>query len=170
MLTKEVLIVARTRMAGGRVCVGALSSAGESLRLMNQHCRPDVAAESPYKIGEWWKVKCEPCGEQKPPHVEDVAVAASSKIKMEQDLAAYLLANAKSWKGSIQNLFGGKVRFTSNGAGYISPEDVSPNATGFWVPDRDLRLDQDANGNTGYYYDGFRHLRYVGTQDEIAKI
>src|SRR5579884_592836 len=113
MPTKQVLIVARTRMGGGRVCVGGLSSSGESLRLVNEQCRSDVAGESPYKIGEWWKVQCEPCGEQKAPHVEDVAVAAKSKIKMEKDLAAYLLAHTNPWKGSIQALFDSKIRFTS---------------------------------------------------------
>lgn len=131
MATKKVLIVARTLMGGGRVCVGALSDEGESLRLMNQNRRSDVASESFYRIGEWWKITCDPCGEQKPPHLEDVAVAESSKIKTEKDLAGYLLAHTKPWKGAIQNLFAGKIRFTNNGGGYISPDDVPPNATGF---------------------------------------
>lgn len=150
--------------------MGALSTDGENLRLMNQHCRSDVASESPYKIGDWWKVNCEPCGEQKPPHVEDVAVATSTKIKTEKDLAAYLLANTKPWKGPIQALFNGKIRFTNNGGGYISPDDVPANATGFWIADTDLVLEADSRGKTGYYYDGFRHLSYVGTQDEVPKI
>lgn len=170
MRSEDVLIVARTRMGGGRVCIGALSSTGENLRLMNQQCRSDVAGESPYRIGEWWKVKCEPCGEQKPPHVEDVAVAEKSKIKTENDLAAYLLSHTKPWQGPIQALFDKKIQFTKNGGGYISPDDVPTHATGFWIPDHDLDLDSDARGKTGYYYDGFRHLSYVGTQDEIAKI
>jgi hypothetical protein len=137
---------------------------------MNENCRSDLASDSPYQIGDWWKITCDPCGEQKPPHVEDVAVAQGSKIKTEKDLAGYLLDHAKPWKGRIQILFNGKIRFTNNGGGYISPDDVPPNATGFWIPDRDLKRGADARGKTGYYYDGLRHLSYVGIQDEVPKI
>jgi hypothetical protein len=170
MPTEEVLIVARTRMGGGRVCVGALSKGGENLRLMNENCRSDVASESPYRIGEWWKITCDPCGEQKAPHVEDIAVHKGSRTKTEKDLAGYLLAHIRPWKGPIENLFDAKIRFTNNGGGYISPDDIPQNATGFWIPDRDLEPESDLRGKTGYYYDGFRHLSYVGTQDEVSKI
>jgi hypothetical protein len=170
MPIKEVLIVARTRMGSGRVCIGALSGTGEDLRLMNQQCRSDVAGESPYKIGEWWKINCEPCGEQKPPHVEDVAVAKCSRIKTEKDVVGYLLSHTSPWKGTVQSLFDAKIRFTNNGGGYISPDDVPTHATGFWISDRDLELESDQRGKTGYYYDGFRHLSYVGAQDEVPKI
>jgi hypothetical protein len=49
--TKLVAIVARTRMYGGRVCVGALSDAGENLRLMNKDCASDRDQDSPFRIG-----------------------------------------------------------------------------------------------------------------------
>src|SRR5438067_12334551 len=77
MAQKNVLIVARTRMYGAKVCVGALSDQGESLRLMNQSCESDQGGSVPYRIGQWSEVDCEPCGPPKPPHVEDVSVRSA---------------------------------------------------------------------------------------------
>jgi hypothetical protein len=80
MAKVRVLIVARTRMHGSKVCVGALSDSGEHLRLMNATCDSNVASESPYRIGEWWSVQGKWCGEQKPPHVEDFAVTQATRL------------------------------------------------------------------------------------------
>jgi hypothetical protein len=52
---RTVIIVARTRMYGGYVCVGAISEDGESLRLMNSNCDFCRAQDSPYQVGEKWE-------------------------------------------------------------------------------------------------------------------
>jgi hypothetical protein len=170
MATKKVLIVARTRMYGGRVCVGALSDSGENLRLMNQRCESDIGTNSPYKIGEWWKLTCEPCGALGPPHIEDASVTASTKIGEQRDLNKYLVAATKPWRGPIDALFDGKIRFTGSGAGYISRDDIPAGATGFWIPDSPLKLDVDSRDKAGYYADYGRHLSYVGLQEEVDAI
>ena len=150
MANKNVLIVARTRMYGAHVCVGALSESGENLRLMNQRCDSDTGSNSPYKIGEWWKVTCEPCGTLPPPHVEDVAVTESSKVGEQADLAKYLIRATKPWRGPVDALFDGKIRFTGSGAGYISRDDIPTGATGFWIPDSALKLEVDSRDKAGY--------------------
>jgi hypothetical protein len=169
--TKIVVIVARTQMHGGRVCVGALSADGESLRLMNTKCGSDRAQNSPYQIGEQWRIVCAPCGEQKSPHLEDVAVSSAANLGTVKDLVGYISDRAKPWKGPIGALFEGKIQFTQNGAGYISESAIPGGATGFWIPSSDLVLKNDDRGKTGYYPAGdYRHLSYVGVQDPAERI
>lgn len=170
MTTKNVLIVARTRMFGAKVCVGALSEAGENLRLMNLRCDSEVGTISPYRIGEWWEVVCEPCGKLLPPHIEDVAVSASSKVRDQEDLTEYLIGATKPWRGPINSLFDGKIRFTAAGAGYISGDAVPAASTGFWLPNAPLKLEVDSRDKPGYFDDYARHLSYVGVQEEINVI
>jgi hypothetical protein len=170
MPTKKVLIVARTRMYGARVCIGALSADGENLRLMNLHCESDPGPKAPYRIGEWWRVVCEPCGARTPPHVEDVAVSEASKMGEQEALNEYLVSVTKPWRGPIDVLFDGRICFTRNGGGYVSRADVPAGATGFWIPDSRLHLHVDDRDKPGYYADGSRHLSYVGTQEEVDVI
>jgi hypothetical protein len=168
---KSVVIVARTRMYGGRVCVGALSEAGENLRLMNLTCSSDRDQDSPYKVGEKWEISCEPCGPQKPPHLEDVTVSKATNLGSIGGLAEYILERAKPWNGSIDVLFEGKIQFTRNGGGFISTSEIPGGATGFWIPSGDLHLDHDERNKAGYYLQGdHRHLSYVGVQDTISVI
>lgn len=170
MATKKVLIVARTRMYGAKVCIGALSESGENLRLMNPHCDSDIGTKSPYRIGEWWQVECEFCGPNTPPHVEDVTVASATKFSIQSNLADYLKKATKPWKGPIEVLFDGKIQFTGNGGGYISPSNIPSGATGFWIPDSPLKLDVDDRDKRGYYSHYMRHLSYVGTEEEVDVI
>lgn len=170
MAKKTVVVVARTRMYGAKVCVGALSDKGEYLRLMNEACESDIAARVPFRIGEWWEIDCEPCGPQTPPHVEDVAVAKARKVGEEKKLSKYLLSVTKPWKGSMAVLFDGKIKFTRNGGGYISAADVPSRATGFWIPTEQLHLDTDERDKRGYYDSVNRHLSYVGTDEEVESI
>ncbi len=170
MPTKKVVIVARTRMYGTKVCIGTLSEEGENLRLMNRRCESELGPEAPYRIGEWWRVVCEPCGTLTPPHVEDVAVSKASKIGEQEDLGDYLVSATKPWKGPIDVLFDGRVCFTQNGGGYVSQADIPPGATGFWIPDSRLHRNVDDRGKPGYYVDSSRHLSYVGTQEEVDVI
>jgi hypothetical protein len=171
MAVSKVLIVARTRMSGEKVCIGALSEEGESLRLLNAACTSDLAYNSPYKVGEWWRIACELCGSSRPPHVEDVAVSNALKIGDERDLRKYLTTQTKSWQGKIETLFDGKIRFTNNGAGFISEADVPRYATGFWLPSSPLNLETNVRGNSGYYpVHDYKHLSYVGTQNAVPQI
>jgi hypothetical protein len=170
MAKKRVVIVARTRMYGAKVCVGALSDQGEYLRLMNQACESDIAARVPFRIGEWWEIDCEPCGPRIPPHVEDVSVAQAAKLGSEADLSKYLLGTTNPWQGPMNVLFDGKIQFTRNGGGYISPAAVPSRATGFWIPSEPLHLETDERDKRGYYDRSNHHLSYVGTDEEIEVI
>ena len=169
---KTVVIVARTRMYGGHVCVGALSDVGVSIRLLNSQCDFNRDQDSPCRVSEIWEVVCTSCGTRKPPHhVEDTAVTEAKRVGTQKDLVGYILERAKPWKGPIDILFEGKIQFTQNGAGYISESAVPPAATGFWIPSSDLSLQKDDRGKIGYYtQNGYRHLSYVGVQNPVERI
>lgn len=169
--SKFVVIVARTRMYGGRVCVGALSEAGENLRLMNKDCAAEQGHSCRFMVGEEWEITCDACGPRRPPHVEDVAVSKAIQRGSVASLAEYILKRATPWKGTIDTLFEGNIQFTGNGAGFISEAGIPAGATGFWIPSDDLRLDHDDRDKAGYYPEhDFRHLSYVGVQDPIDVI
>ena len=108
MAKKTVLIVARTKMYGAKVCVGALSDQGENLRLMNGNCESDIASRVPFRIGEWWEIDCDPCGARIPPHLEDVSVTNAAKVGEQANLSDYLLTVTNPWRGPIQMLFDGR--------------------------------------------------------------
>ena len=168
---KVVVIVARTHMHQGRVCVGALSETGENLRLMGPTCHPELDEKCAFQVGEKWRIWCSPCGERKPPHVEDVAVAQAVRMEVVSDIVDWVLALAKPWAGGIGDLFERKIHFTANGAGYISKNNVPPCSTGFWIPYCDLRLQEDSHGKLAYYaLSDYRHLSYVGVQEPIEFI
>jgi len=167
----RVFIVARTKMAGGRVCVGGLTEEGESVRLMNQNCSSSLGQNSPYEVGELWNIEFAPCGEQRPPHIEDVAVTAAERIQKISSVTKFIRSRVEPWQGGIDCLFDGKIQFTGPGAGYISEADIPANAIGFWVPDRPLNLKEDQRNHSGYYPKGdLRHLSYVGTAPPIPTI
>lgn len=168
---KTVVVVARTRMYGGHVCVGALSDDGASIRLLNSKCDFNRDQDSPYQVGEKWEVVSAACGSRKPPHVEDAAVAEAKKVGTEKNLVGYIFERAKPSKGPIDILFEGKIQFTQNGAGYISESAVPAAATGFWIPSSDLLLQKDDRGKIGYYIqNSYRHLSYVGVQNPVDRI
>lgn len=169
MARKNVLIVARTRMGGDKVCVGALSESGENLRLMNQRCASDLEKDSSYRIGEWWQIMYDPCGSQTPPHVEDISVSATIKVGNQPDLAKYLLQKTKPWKGAIDVLFDGKIQFTQNGSGYISAASVPTGATGFWIPNSPLKLDASDSDKLRYRFKHGR-LSYVGVDENVVEV
>lgn len=171
MAKKTVVIVARTNMYGGRVCIGSLSEDGENLRLMNTNCASDLGHRTPYQVGEKWNIVCEPCGAQMPPHVEDVAVSEATRGGCVKDLVGFISERSKPWKGGIGTLFDGKIQFTQNGAGYISKSDVPKSAIGFWLPSSNLELHQDERGKSGYYpKKDYRHLSFVGVQEPVELI
>ena len=164
---KQVLIVARTRMYGGRVCIGALSDDGENLRLLSASCGYEA---SNYQIGEMWDISFNRC-QTRPPHFEDIAVVSRTRVGIEPDPRAFILARVQPVTGSIVSLFDGFIRFTGTGSGYISENTGIPaSATGFWLPNAALHLENVPRGQLYGHQNDYRHLKYVGFQNPIAEI
>lgn len=75
---KRVLIVSKTRMRGGHVCVGGhdLDERMRSLRLL-QPDGTNMPADARFEIGQLWELNYQPAPNVQPPHVEDVLVDPS---------------------------------------------------------------------------------------------
>lgn len=157
-------------MRGDRRCIGALGPKGESLRLKERDGGwPTV--QSRFHVGQVWDVEITRQGvEREPPHTEDVRVLHACLLGREENLAAAILRRVKPWRGSIDLVFDGLVRYTWNGNGYIARRSGVPNySTGFWIPDRDLILRRD-----GRHFDYNSHIArglvYVGEQPPPRRI
>jgi hypothetical protein len=161
------MIVARTKMGGGRVCIGALSEQGENLRLLSPTCGYEQSA---LQTGQLWDITFDRC-KITPPHGEDVAVVQQVQRKQDVDVREFVLERVKILKGTISELFEGKIRFTSSGSGYISATNGLPDgATGFWLPSTPLYLEEAPRGALYGPHQDYRHLKYVGFPGPIAII
>ena len=165
----RITILARTRMGGGRVCVGGMSEAGESFRLMSSVCGYHNKS-APFQVGQAWEIRHHKCEHLEPPHLEDVAIDVAKLIDTTEELRKFVLERAAPWKGGIDRIFDGKLQFTGSGSGYISHGGGLPSSsTGFWIPDRDLRFEDDPRQM--YSPEGDRrHVAYVGTAQPMPVI
>ena len=167
----EVLIVGRTRMAGNSRCIGGITGDGTSIRLL----RPDGLqwdASIAFQVGQVWDLTYTVASNRVPPHVEDVVVTSGSHLRDLPDVSQRLRNGIHPWRGGVDQLFDGLVRFTGNHNGYICRRvGVPARSTWFWVPDRDLVLRSD-----GRHYDyptgigTSRGLAYVGEQPALARL
>jgi hypothetical protein len=158
----KVVIVARTRMNEGKICIGGISEEAESFRLMDDDCNYHMKA-CPYEVGEIWDMKVKACKHLEAPHLEDVAVIEAKKLGIEKNLWRFIAERTTPWKGSIESIFDGKIRFTGNGSAYISHSGGLPSvSTGFWIPDTDLEFKDEPR--VAYFPKRERrYLSYVGT-------
>jgi len=157
-----VVILARTRMSGAKICIGGMSEEGQSFRLMNAQCNYHTNA-CVYMVGERWHMTLQPCEGLEAPHLEDTAVLKSKLIGIEPNLRGFILHRATPWTGGIDTIFEGKILFTYNGSGYISESGGLPGAsTGFWIPNEDLQFSDHPRPAYSLRND-CRYLAYVGT-------
>jgi hypothetical protein len=162
----RVLVVSRTRMRGGHVCVGGhdLDRDMRSLRLL----RPD-ASNTPFEIGQVWELDYEPVPHVHPPHVEDVRVDPNTARYVDtlEPLGPFLRERVTVWKGVP---FEGTLLRTNSGTGYVPVEGPFPScSTGYWLPEQPLEFD----GDSRYVFraeDGRRRIRYVGVAEPAARI
>lgn len=141
-------------MGATGVCIGALTRQDcRSIRLCvadGVHHHPVTA---PYRIGQVWDLAYEPAKLIEPPHVEDVVLAGPGRfVAMQSGMGRYLAACVSVWDGGPVALFGGRLRFTASGSGYLDREAGLTPSVGFWRPDRDLDL--EPGGSQRYRYAG----------------
>ncbi len=170
----RVLIVSRTRMREGRVCVGAHDLADfRSLRLY-KHDGTYLNEADPIAIGQIWELQYRPKTDLEPPHVEDVIVTreGAAQVGREPNLAALILQRDVIWR-TPEELFGGRLHFTGAGSAYVPAEGPLPSrSTGYWLLDMPLQR-QQYDGKTRYVRaasTGLRRISYVGTAAPRATI
>jgi hypothetical protein len=165
----RVLILSRTKMRGNKCVGGLLLHNNQSIRLLTASGtnQPNNTA---YQVGQIWDLAFTPAQSLTPPHTEDVLVAGGTYLSSVPNLAAFLAARVTSmadryWEGGPERLFGGVVRATGNGSGFIAQPHVPPISTGFWRPDQDLTARTEGNRVRYVYpgnYGGARYFTYVG--------
>lgn len=135
----RVVIVARTRMHGDHVCIGAhdLDHEFRSMRLFDRHGN-HWTTSSQFIVGDIWDIRYRTtyC---RPPHVEDVKVIQQRLLGRMPVLKEMLLKHIRPWGGGPQALFDGTVQMTTSGTAYVPAGGRLPEcSTGYWIPGDDL--------------------------------
>ncbi len=167
----KVVIVAKTRMGSG-ACIGAISLAGRSLRLIAADQASHDQFNQAYQVGEVWEIETAPA-EIIPPHVENVVVTAKRRLPPLSGLIPFIERHMPPHVGGLEGLYTGLTQATPAGALYISQAGgVPPFSTQFWRPDQPLtRLAEGKRLRYRYPTpDGGRTLTFVGFQAPPAEI
>ena len=166
----QVIIVSRTRMADGFVCVGGLDVDNRrSVRLLDARGRHETAETCPYTIWDIWDIDYYPNQRRPNPHTEDVNVTRRMKIDRVD------APNMPIFHGSLFSVFDGKLRHTDKDKLYISKEDVPTFSTCFWINDKRLLGYKNDRGRWQYRYTDMSNqygytISYVGSAEPLDTI
>ena len=168
----KVLIVAKTRMGSG-ACIGGITQAGESVRLISTDMDAHDGAGLEYDVGDVWEIESAPAPGIIPPHVEDIIVHSKRRLPCRTNPIAVIERFMPPGIGGPEALFDGLTQFTSNGALYIAESGgIPPYSTTFWRADQPLVRDTTSK-RVRYRYspeDGGQSLTFVGFQEPPQSI
>jgi hypothetical protein len=153
----RVLIVSRTRMNKGRVCVGGhdLDRDFRSVRLLTLGGM-NMPEDKPLQVGDIWELDYSDHEDPDPPHVEDVVVTSGKRVDAIalSELASHLTERVTPWNGSPEGLFDSTVAATPSGRVYVPEEGPLPtHSTGYWIPDDEVAK-RISFGKVRYLYMG----------------
>ena len=138
----KVLIVAKTRQGSG-ACVGGITFAGQSVRLVAANAGTDERAGLDYQIGEVWEVEGEPAARLIPPHVENFLVRARQFLGPMTDPVGFAERQMLPKEGPVDLLFEGLLQAALHGALFIAGRTgTPPYSTTFWRPDWPLQREE----------------------------
>ena len=180
----RVIIVSRTRMANGYVCVGGVDvDYHRSVRLLTANCGHETAADCPYEIWDIWDVDYYMSQRRPNPHTEDANVTRREKMdkvdapNMSVNRFAAVLEGLRIplFRGSLFSVFDGKLKLTDMDKLYISKEDVPAYSTCFWINDKRLLGYNDSRGRWKYRYNNMTNMygytiSYVGAEEPLDTI
>ena len=140
---ERVLIVARTRMGSGGVCVGGFAlDSKRSVRLLTRDAKPQPRLTE-FQIGQIWKVDFRKVANAEPPHVEDVTVFSKHLLEEVDSMHETLMSLIQPWTGGPESLFDGMLTIDRTRC-YVSKSGLMPQrSTGYWVLDRPLIFDKE---------------------------
>jgi hypothetical protein len=170
-----VVVVSKTRMREGRVCVGAHDVDRNFLSLrLYRHDGTYLHEDDNIEIGQTWDLRYRAKAGIEPPHVEDVIVEreGAALIGAEQDLEQVIRARDVVWQ-TLEELFEGCLRYSARGSAFVPAGGPLPSrSTGYWHPSSDL-VRQEFDGSVRYRWTGagpLRSIRYVGLTESIDTI
>jgi hypothetical protein len=168
----DVLILSKTHMNHGKCCIGGITGNGRYVRLLtsegeNQSENTDLTPRQVYSIEFTERENINP------PHIEDVLIQ-SRKLKgiIKNDIKIIDFIKQRKisiWEGNSNVLFDNKIKWTNNGSGYISKDNIPSHSVGFWVADKNLTksIYYDKPRYNYKCYSGWHSLPYVGFEEEI---
>jgi hypothetical protein len=166
----RAMIVSRTRMRGEHRCVGALGEDGRSLRLLRSTGDHWESEQCPFQIGELWELEWTEVKELRAPHLEDVHLTSFTRKGASVPREFILEHAVPISRGGVDAIFGGSIRFTVKGNGYVRNDGTLPGcSTGFWIPDKSLVLRDDCQ-HFDYSENPTRGLKYVGEPPAPQKL
>lgn len=167
-----VLILGKTKMNDG-ICIGGyLTSERRSVRLIPQG-RHNNPLDDDHQIGDLWEIDFHRPAQIVDPHTEDIIVTRSRFVRHVTDIRNFITEHMTPYNGPVTGLYGGLIRFTGNGSGYISHNVGVPNySTCFWIPDRHLNCSQEGNKKYYLYNNNLRQLKFIykGMQESVNRI
>ena len=180
----RVIIVSRTRMANGYVCVGGVDvDAYRSVRLLTANGGHEMAETCPYEIWDIWDIDYYLSQRRPNPHTEDANVTRREMIdkvdapNMSVNRFASVLesSNIPLFRGSLFTVFDGKLKLTDMDKLYISKDDVPAYSTCFWINDKRLLGYYDSRGRWKYRYNNMTNMygytiSFVGTEEPLDTI
>ncbi|NDV46582.1 hypothetical protein D0T49_05935 [Paludibacter sp. 221] len=153
MKKETILIISKTVINPGQLCVGALTSSGRQVRILDRlgNNQPQYTN---LNLGQIWDIEYTDKEDNTPPHVEDILVYKRlQRGNRKEDITMKSLVekfNIPIWQGHPDNLFDGLLQWTPSGSGYIEKgKGVPKHSVGFWISDRDLKKRE---------YEGDRYL------------
>jgi len=170
-----VLILSKTNMNNGQVCIGGITLQGRYVRLLdsngsNQPGDTDLAPK------QAWEIEYKERTNNTPPHVEDILIQSrkpKGKLKNNITIKDFIeKRNISIWKGNPDVLFDGLIQWTPNGSGYINKNGGVPrHSVGFWISDRDLKRKEYKGIRYQYPSSiGWRSIKFKGFEDTVDTI
>ena len=160
-INSDVVILARTKMSGDKICVGAYDIANNrAVRLLDERANAYTAI-APFKVGEIYNITYAERYDIVLPHSEDVAVY---KYTLNSSNNALFIGTQQLLRINLNNLcelFGGKLTWTNN-SGHL----LKGNTTDYSVTIATLNC--DLIKNNGYFVQNIDHcpykVKYVGCE------
>lgn len=168
----EVLILSKTYF-GNNVCVGGMVlKNNQYVRLLNPGGWYQFS-DTKFNIGDVWDITFTPSSSITEPHNEDVIILSQTYLgKINSVTSEILNRGVLIWRGSINNIFEGKIRWANSGAGFLSANfpDYPTHSVGFWLSDAPLSY-----ANDHYFYPtgnafSSRKLKYKGIPNPVLII
>jgi hypothetical protein len=174
-MKEVVLILSKTQMNNGQVCVGGLTTSGRYVRLLDKN-GTNQPRDTDLVPLQAWEIDYIARSDSIPPHVEDVLVQQRTRkgsLKKDITIKEFIdKRNVPIWRGSPDVLFDGLVQWTPNGSGYIDKKGGIPtHSVGFWISDKDIKKN-DYKG-VRYQYPStlnWRSVKYKGLENPVDLI
>jgi len=167
----EILITSKTHK-GKAACVGGMIlNNNQFVRLLNPG-NWDQYADTDLDIGDVWEISFQKREDVEPPHIEDVIIQTKKYLRKTENISEFIInCGVTIYQGSPSTIFNGMLGWTGNGNGYIgNKENLPKNSVGFWISDKDLKLDED---DKHYLYPSdnpfvrTKRFPYVGFEDKV---